>query len=544
MIRQPGVTGGRTFCAVLFVILLAFSDVVLAADASQWRVSELTFQSDRDYRDPFDFEVAGLSAEFVGPANQRFVVPGFWDGERTWRIRFTPTVPGEWVYVTRSHDAGDHGLNEQHGSLTAGPPSGETALRRHGGFLRSSVNGRYLTYTDGTPFFWLGDTWWTVPSEAPSLAQFSQMVERRVTQGFSVFQAHGYTGFEPTPGLTVFEAVKKGGGNAVQLWRRSDEYFAYAEQRGILAVSGFATGHVLDDVSLRDLERLWFYYLARYGAYPVTFLITQEYNADVGDKKGRVRKIRELGRFIHEHDPYKRVFSVHPWVNSKDGREAWAEDWYGFAMLQSGHFVNATCDAYLRARDVSPARPVVESETNYEAFARSGFQVDAAVIRRSAYTAFQCGVAGFTYGAQGLYAGIVSKEQPASTAKWGPVLTWDQGLGLPGASQLEHLVRLYETLDWWRLQPWPADRATGGALVQTLGDELVVAYLPSAPGQRADVKVLGLPNRAHYVADWFDPRTGAMSRVTGTLSLDGATLRVPPAPSSEDWVFVARLVKD
>jgi hypothetical protein len=28
--------------------------------------------------------------------------------------------------------------------------------------LRVSANGRYLTYTDGTPFFFLGDTGWLI----------------------------------------------------------------------------------------------------------------------------------------------------------------------------------------------------------------------------------------------------------------------------------------------------------------------------------------------------------------------------------------------
>ena len=38
-------------------------------------------------------------------------------------------------------------------------PAGDVAnpLHRHGPLLKVGPSGRYLTYTDGTPLFWLGD---------------------------------------------------------------------------------------------------------------------------------------------------------------------------------------------------------------------------------------------------------------------------------------------------------------------------------------------------------------------------------------------------
>ena len=126
------------------------------------------------------------------------------------------------------------------------------------------------------------------------------MVERRVAQGFSVFQAHGYTGFGPNERVTVFDAVRVGGDAAIAHWQHVDRYLAYAELRGLVGVMGFAATDMIDRVSLPNLKRLWFYYLSRYAAYPVTFLLTQEYNAEIGDKRGRIEKILQLGRFIHE----------------------------------------------------------------------------------------------------------------------------------------------------------------------------------------------------------------------------------------------------
>ena len=37
--------------------------------------------------------------------------------------------------------------------------TGDNPLLKHG-FLRVSANKRHFEHADGTPFLWLGDTWW------------------------------------------------------------------------------------------------------------------------------------------------------------------------------------------------------------------------------------------------------------------------------------------------------------------------------------------------------------------------------------------------
>ena len=66
--------------------------------ARQWRVTEVSLTADREYTDPFDWQVNRLSAEFRGPEGRVLEVLGFWDGGKSWKIRFAPTVPGGWTY--------------------------------------------------------------------------------------------------------------------------------------------------------------------------------------------------------------------------------------------------------------------------------------------------------------------------------------------------------------------------------------------------------------------------------------------------------------
>jgi hypothetical protein len=59
-----------------------------------------------------------LTAVLEGPNGQELILPGFWDGGRTFRIRFTPTAPGEWSYMTVSSDPS---LDAKSGVVEAGP---------------------------------------------------------------------------------------------------------------------------------------------------------------------------------------------------------------------------------------------------------------------------------------------------------------------------------------------------------------------------------------------------------------------------------------
>lgn len=77
-------------------------DVVLSASASF----------------PNPMQDVDLTAVLTGPTGQELILPGFWDGDRTFRIRFTPTAPGAWSYMTVSSDPA---LDAQSGVVEAGP---------------------------------------------------------------------------------------------------------------------------------------------------------------------------------------------------------------------------------------------------------------------------------------------------------------------------------------------------------------------------------------------------------------------------------------
>jgi len=155
-------------CAVMSVLFTPFAFARLeSGEVHVWEMQEIQLEATGDYANPY-VEV-DCWIELRGPDFAKRVY-GFWYGGRTFRVRFVATTPGEWTWTTGSNQADDDGLNSGRGSLkaVAWTPFEKVANANRRGFIRNTANGHALEYADGTPFFWLGDTWlaastWRLP---------------------------------------------------------------------------------------------------------------------------------------------------------------------------------------------------------------------------------------------------------------------------------------------------------------------------------------------------------------------------------------------
>jgi hypothetical protein len=150
----------RDLLLFLFFIPIACEDVI-AADAVRhpWEVVEISLSTQREYRNPYTEVECWVRLE--GPDFDRRVY-GFWDGGQEFRVRVVATQPGYWKWTSGSNQAEDAGLNGKEGAFEAKPWS-ETqkqANPNRRGMIRATSDGHALQYADGTPFFFLGDTWW------------------------------------------------------------------------------------------------------------------------------------------------------------------------------------------------------------------------------------------------------------------------------------------------------------------------------------------------------------------------------------------------
>jgi len=139
--------------AVLITIMEA--STLKAAPTHPWEKMEITLTAAKSYPNPY-FEVE-VWIDLKGPGFSKRCY-GFWDGGNTYRVRIVATAPGTWTWKSGSNKK-DTGLNGKTGSFEAvdwTDAEKNTNPNRHGLVIASS-NQRAFQYTDGTPYFIVGD---------------------------------------------------------------------------------------------------------------------------------------------------------------------------------------------------------------------------------------------------------------------------------------------------------------------------------------------------------------------------------------------------
>ena len=134
-----------------------------------WTKLDLVFAASRQFENPYADMLVWVDLE--GPGFSRRV-HGFWNGGNEWVVRVLATAPGEWRWTSGSAPD-DSGLSGRSGSFVSEDWSvsdlDENPNRR--GMIGVTADGRGLQYADGTPYFLLGDTWWSLPSFRFPLAE-------------------------------------------------------------------------------------------------------------------------------------------------------------------------------------------------------------------------------------------------------------------------------------------------------------------------------------------------------------------------------------
>jgi len=111
----------------------------------QWNVYEISFSGPSEGNPYMDIT---LEAVFK-TENKTVSVPGFYDGNGMYRIRFSPDKQGEWTWETNSNS---EELANKSGEFICIAP----AVNNHGPL--KIVNTFYLEYADNTPFYAVGTT--------------------------------------------------------------------------------------------------------------------------------------------------------------------------------------------------------------------------------------------------------------------------------------------------------------------------------------------------------------------------------------------------
>ena len=146
---------------------------------------EITLDAAQPHPEPF--LRPALDVVFTDAAAGQRTVPAFWAGGNQWKVRYASPVVGTHRYRSQCSDPGDAGLHGVEGQVEITPYTGSNPLFRHGP-LRVARDRRHFEHADGTPFFWLGDTWWKGLCKRLTWEGFQELAADRKAKGFSVVQ--------------------------------------------------------------------------------------------------------------------------------------------------------------------------------------------------------------------------------------------------------------------------------------------------------------------------------------------------------------------
>ena len=516
-----------------------------AIGAEQWAVFETSFTSARKHENPFvDVEV---DVVFRCGARQ-WQVPAFWAGGDQWTVRFAPPVQGDYTFQVQCSDPANPMVNGASQPLHVTAYTGDNPLLKHG-FVRVAADQRHFEHADGTPFLWLGDTWWKCLCKRMTWEGFQELTADRKAKGFNAVQIV----CGPYPDEAMFaERWENEGGKPYltkDFTKVNPKYFEFADRRlqhlveaGIVPVIVGGWGRpqgggrsTLQQVGLDGFKRHWRNLVARYGAYPTVWIVGGEARDDYGPWS-------ELAEYLSAIDPYRHPLCYHAPAHP---REAIKDNGiFDFDMVAIGHEGLATAAESLKlmksCQSQEPGRPVLCGEACYEGHMQTNFQD---VQRHLFWSFLLSGAAGHSYGVAGVWQASVEGDPGIDPVyDW---TTWKEGMGYPGSTQLGLGKRFLEQYPWSRFEVHP-EWAEAGCFAAGIPGEVRFIYLPKRNLYNWSGPVVkNLEPHLDWHAFYFDPATGrkfdrgillAKAR-PGDHPGDPAEFS-SDLPSPQDWVLV------
>ncbi|HBC88799.1 MAG TPA: hypothetical protein DCZ94_17795 [Lentisphaeria bacterium] len=519
---------------------------------------EWNYRSSKKYSDPFND--VDLDVIVSAPDGDKYRIPCFWAGKNEWRARFAAPKPGSYQLESVCSDKINHSLHGKKAILKISPYKGKNLLLKHGN-LRVADSKRTFEHEDGTPFFWLGDTWWLALSKRMSWpTDFKQLTADRVRKGFSVIQI--VAGIYPD--MDSFD--KRGENEAGFPWEKNysrinPAYFDKADQRiGWLVQQGLVPcivgcwGYYLAKLGTEKLKKHWRYLIARWSAYPVVWCAAGEAEMPYylskdkdADRKTQHEGWTELVKYIRNTDPVKHMVTIHP---TRIGRNQIADDsLLDFDMLQTGHSgyetVPYTVKTVIEERKRQPHMPVLVGEVNYEGIFHHSHED---VQRLTFWSALLSGTAGHTYGANGIWQVNTEKDPYGPSphgGNWG-ITPWQEASRLPGSFQLGLARKFLSRYEWWKFEPrqdWVTPPGTPEKqdlpFAAGIPGVVRIIYIYNPPTPWAEpMMVSSLSTRIQYNAFFWDPRTGKKYEIEKIKPDSAGSWKIPIVPYFKDWVVV------
>jgi hypothetical protein len=512
---------------ILCVALFAGTALAKVPLAAKWGRFEQSFKSSAKYENPF--QQCALKVSFVSPSGETTSVDGFWDGGKTWRVRFSPNQLGRWTYRTSCSDAANRGLNGQSGEFLCTSPTGQSRFAKHGP-VQVAKDHRHFEHADGAPFFWMADAAWNAARLATP-KEWITYTQVRGGQNFSAVQ------WSVGMGADAKKRSAFSGQNQISIdpeyFQELDEKIDMMNRAGLLSVIAPLWGNdkAIEGLPEEQIAMFVRYLNARWGAYDVAWLLTLNEN--------RGARWMRIGRHVFAETRHAPVI-LFPGELASGFDDFQNEKWvdaFGFGLGQN---MNEDSLKWLVSGPLgnpSVNRPLINVLPPMEngLAAQSNERIGPGDVRHVAWwSLLLTRPAGVSYGAQDVATWNAVKQ--------GKLPTWQLSLFLPGAKQMSNIAEFFTSTDWWTLHPAQRSLATQPGnnapkrYVASAEDDaktMSVTYVPEDRGLELFLEALP-PAPA---IQWLNPRTGKKSPAVAVVGSRTCQL---PTPDVGDWVLLLK----
>ncbi len=517
-------------------------------------VLEFELVSDKQYKEPF--EDLQLDVQVTAPDGSKQLIPAFWCGGSRWKWRYFSPKAGLYRYETVASDTANSKLHGIRGEFQVAEYTGRNSLFRQGA-LRVSKNKRYLETEQGTPFFWLGDTWWMGLTQRLSWpADFKKLAADRREKGFSVIQLVAglypdMDSFDPRgkneagfPWEADYRRINPA------WWDLADKRIEHLVASELLPCIVGCWGYYLKKLGKKKMQAHWRTIIARWGAYPVLWCLAGEgsmpWYLSKSHSKDRAELEQgwtEMARYVRQIDPFRRLITIHPSRSSRDiVRDSSLLD---INMLQTGHHdyrsIPNTLARVSEAYKQKPVMPVIESEVCYEGIMTSCRQD---MQRFMFWSTILNGCCGFTYGANGIWQ-VNQQNKPYGPSPhgraWGNT-PWQEAMNYPGGKQIGIGAQVLRSLPWHQIEPHPEwvephwnKKGYQNPSAAGIPGKLRIIYTPALWNPP---RLVHLEKGVAYKMRLINPSSGEVTEI-GLIQADKNGQHQPKFfPEQRDWVII------
>ncbi|MFN7998601.1 MAG: DUF4038 domain-containing protein [Bryobacteraceae bacterium] len=391
---------------------------------------------------------------------------------------------------------------------------------------------------DGKPFFWLGDTAWTI-FNLYSPAEAEEYLEHRARQGFTVENVMmvftGGPGMSPESKNTTGELPFLNWNPATpneKFFRNVDRVLAIAASKNlILAIMpcGGSSGAYVKKQKIFTAQNVRQYgrWLGRRYKDAPNLIWVNGFDLKTTE---HVDITEALAAGLREGDTGHHLITFHP-GGGNSSSFFHTEDWLSYNTIQTWSDYWRIHPLVMADYDRLPVKPVVLAEGAYEAGPEYPSRpITPLIVRKQAWWAYLGG--GFhTYGHNDMW-----RRNP----------TWRSSLDAPGARQMGVLRRVLEPREWWMLVPDQSVIAVGAnsdknlnvSALSTRGDRAII-YFASRNALTIDFGKITSSQKVRLT--WINPETGEASH--GGEFESAGLHPLTPALKSEDAALILEAVR-